>query len=211
LRTAEVRRVILLGPAHFVSVRGLAASSAVAFASPLGRVSLDRSAQETILQLPQVHVFDPAHAPEHSLEVHLPFLQTVLADFTLVPLLAGEATPTEVAEVLTRLWGGSETVIVVSSDLSHYHDYNTARQLDAGTAEAIQSFEPLVEGQACGRIPINGLLRVARQKGLRCQCVDLRNSGDTAGPRDQVVGYGAFVLWEPEAQPNEVQAEPSLG
>lgn len=195
LRTT-VSRVVLLGPAHRVPVEGLAASSADYFETPLGRVPLDRPAIERALTLPQVHLLDHAHTLEHSLEVHLPFLQEVLASFELVPFVVGEASPEEVGEVLELLWGGPETLIVISSDLSHYHDYATARRLDAGTSQAIEALRPqdIHYEQACGRNPVNGLLHVARRRGLQARTLDLRNSGDTAGPRDQVVGYGAYVL-----------------
>jgi AmmeMemoRadiSam system protein B len=146
--------------------------------------------------LPQVQVEEAAHIPEHSLEVHLPFLQRTLSDFRLVPLLVGDATPDEVAEVLDLLWGGDETLIVVSSDLSHYYDYETARRMDAATTLAIESLDPEAIGyeQACGRIPVQGLLVTARKRGLRVRSIDVRNSGDTAGSRDAVVGYGAYVV-----------------
>lgn len=196
-----IRRIVLLGPAHRLAVRGLAASSADAFATPLGNVQVDRAAVQAILDLPQVQISDEAHHFEHCLEVHLPFLQTICRDFTIVPLLVGAATAEEVAEVLDRLWDGPETRIVVSSDLSHYHDYAAARRLDAATAEAIVALDPAALGResACGREPIRGLLLEAQRHRLTARIVDLRNSGDTAGPRDQVVGYGAFVFSEPEA------------
>jgi AmmeMemoRadiSam system protein B len=196
---SRVRRVVLLGPAHWVPFRGLAASSAEAFATPLGNVPLDQSARQAILTLPQVCLFDEAHEPEHSLEVHLPFLQVALADFSLVPLVVGAADAAEIAEVLQLLWGGPETVVVISSDLSHYHDYSTARALDQATSRAIEQKKALKESQACGGRAINGLLQMARQYGLRPEIADLRSSGDTAGPRDRVVGYGAYLFWEQPA------------
>ncbi len=192
----RIRRVVLLGPAHWVPLHGLAASSAEAFLTPLGTVPVDQEAMQHILTLPQVRVNDAAHAPEHSLEVQLPFLQAVLDVFCLVPLVVGETAAEEVAEVLERLWDGPETLIVVSSDLSHYHDYATARRIDAATSRVIEALrsEDLSPEQACGYYPLCGLLYVARQQGLQVTTVDLRNSGDTAGPRHQVVGYGAYVL-----------------
>jgi MEMO1 family protein len=193
-----VRRVVMFGPSHFVAVQGLAASSAEAFATPLGVVPVDVEALRRIESLPQVRVLDEAHEHEHSLEVHLPFLQTVLRRFSLVPLSIGEATPEEIAQVLDALWGGPETCFVISSDLSHYYDAQTARRLDGCTAKAIEALKPegIGEDGACGRIPIRGLLHAARRRGLRARTLDLRNSGDTAGPRDHVVGYGAFVFEE---------------
>lgn len=192
----SIKRVILLGPAHRVPVQGLAASSADVFRTPLGDIPLDRQAIDSISALPQVQVFDQAHAPEHSLEVQLPFLQEVLTDFTLVPLVVGNATPEQVAEVLELLWGGPETLIVISSDLSHYHDYATAQQMDSATSKAIEQgrIEAIGYDQACGRNGVLGMLHAARHHHLKARTIDLRNSGDTAGPRNQVVGYGAYVF-----------------
>jgi AmmeMemoRadiSam system protein B len=192
----RIERVVLIGPAHRVPVTGLSAPHADAFATPLGRVPLDRAALDSILDLPQVGVLHRAHELEHSLEVQLPFLQVVLGDFVLVPLVAGDATPEDVAEVLERLWGGPETLIVVSSDLSHYHDYATARRMDGATTHAIEALRPTAIGydDACGRVPIQGLLVAARRHGLQATTLDVRNSGDTVGSRDQVVGYGAWAF-----------------
>lgn len=192
----RMTRVVLLGPSHRVGFRGIAVSSMAAFATPLGRVPVDQEAVEQIRQLPEVGFLEQAHAQEHSLEVHLPFLQEVLGDFKLVPLVVGDAQPPEVGAVLETLWGGPETLIVISSDLSHYHDYQTARAMDRETSNAIEQlrFEDIHGEQACGCRPMNGLLWVARRKGLQCETLDLRNSGDTAGTRDQVVGYGAYVF-----------------
>lgn len=191
-----IRRVVLLGPAHRVGFRGLALSSAESFLTPLGTVAVDQEAIALIRALPQVHVLDQAHAQEHSLEVHLPFLQEALGSFSLVPLVVGDAEPEEVAEVLERLWGGRETLVVISSDLSHYHDYVTAQAMDRATSRAIENLRPEDIGydDACGRNPVRGLLLVARRHGLHAKTIDLRNSGDTAGARDQVVGYGAYVV-----------------
>lgn len=199
----RIHRVVLLGPSHRVPFRGLAISSADSFATPLGEIRIDQEATALIADLPQVHLLDEAHAQEHSLEVHLPFLLEVLDDFLLVPLVVGEARPTEVAEVLERLWSGPETLIVISSDLSHYHDYATAQQLDKATSEAIESLQPesIHSEDACGCVPVSGLLHLARKHGLHASTVDLRNSfdtagDDTAGSKDRVVGYGAYVFNE---------------
>ena len=194
-----IKRVVLLGPSHYAMFDGLAATSAAAFSTPLGAVPVDTTAVRDICaRLPQVSVRDEAHADEHALEVQLPFLQVVLADFKIVPLLVGDASDKEVAEVIEALWGGVETRLVISSDLSHYHDYQTAQQTDRETARAIESLNGKALGakQACGRMPICGLLCAAKERGLRCRAVDLRNSGDTSGGRDRVVGYGAFVFTE---------------
>jgi hypothetical protein len=191
-----VKRVVLLGPSHRVPFRGLALSRADAFLSPLGAVPVDVDAIDLLTNLPQVQLLEAAHAQEHSLEVHLPFLQVALGDFKVVPLVVGEASPDAVAEVLDRLWGGRETLIVVSSDLSHYHDYATARRMDGETSRLIESLSRVeIDGEhACGCRPVNGLLRAARSHGLTASVLDLRNSGDTAGPRDRVVGYGAYAF-----------------
>jgi MEMO1 family protein len=193
-----IQRVVLLGPSHYASFRGLAASSASAFACPLGTVPVDEEAMAKVRELPQVTTLDAAHREEHSLEVQLPFLQTALAQFKLVPLLVGDATATEVSQVLEVLWGGPETCLVVSSDLSHYHDYGLTQEMDRAAAEAIESMkgEMLSGEQACGSRPIRGLLEAARAHQLRCQVVDLRNSGDISGRRDRVVGYGGFVFMQ---------------
>jgi len=194
----SINRVVLLGPSHRVPFDGLATTSAETWATPLGAIPVDTAAIQQIRSLRQVCVLDTAHAYEHSLEVHLPFLQVVLADFKIVPLVVGDAGDEEVAEVIETLWDGDETRFVISSDLSHYHDYTTARELDAATARAIESLKPrdIGEEQACGRVPIQGLLHAARRHALHVHTVDLRNSGDTAGPHDQVVGYGAWAFTE---------------
>ncbi len=194
-----IRRVVLLGPVHRVWVAGLALPGVEAFATPLGRVPLDMDAIRAIADLPQVSLSPAAHAQEHSLEVHLPFLQTVLADFRLIPLAVGDASPGEVAQVLDRLWGGEETLVVVSSDLSHFLPYQEAEREDHATARAILALEGhLVGEQACGAHPLNGLLLAAQRRGLTAHQLDLRNSGDTAGDRGRVVGYGAFAFTEPD-------------
>jgi MEMO1 family protein len=200
-----IKRVVLLGPCHRVAVRGLALSDADAFATPLGDIKLDKSAAAQIIALPQVSVFDETHKMEHSLEVHLPFLQTVLGEFTLVPLVVGEATPDSVAQVLETLWGGDETLIVISSDLSHYLDYDSAQKLDGATSKAIENLQPenIDRQGACGRFPVSGLLSLAKQRHMSVKTVDLRNSGDTAGPKDRVVGYGSWLFFDPAADKPE--------
>ncbi len=193
----QITRVVLLGPAHRVAFTGLAATSMQYFETPLGLVTVDQAAIETLLALPQVRIIDEAHREEHSLEVQLPFLQRVLGDkFSLVPLVVGDADSGSVAEVIEALWGGPETLVLISSDLSHYHDYATAQELDSATSRAIEQLEPqaIDYEQACGRIPVSGLLLAARHHKLHAKTLDLRNSGDTAGDRDRVVGYGAYAF-----------------
>jgi AmmeMemoRadiSam system protein B len=194
---SRIKRVVLLGPSHRVAFNGLAVSGADAFQTPLGSVPLDRAVIRGVLAMDQVVELDEAHLMEHSLEVELPFLQEALGAFQLVPLVVGDATYEEVSEVLDVLWGGDETLIVVSSDLSHYLQYNQARELDEATRQAIEALrsEDLTPAQACGRIPIGGLLLSARKRGMRVTTLDMRNSGDTAGPKDRVVGYGAYAVY----------------
>lgn len=190
-------KVVLLGPTHRVPVRGLALSTAEAFATPLGDVTIDRDLVAALQRLPQVCEDDSAHAREHALEVQLPFLQSILGSFTLLPLAVGEATSEEVAAALELAWGDQETLVVISSDLSHYHPYREAVTIDRATAEQVLDLRPpLRHVQACGATPVNGLLLAARHHHLRAQLLDLRNSGDTAGDRDRVVGYGAFAFTE---------------
>jgi AmmeMemoRadiSam system protein B len=193
---AGVRRVVLLGPAHYVGFRGIATTTCSAFATPLGTVGVDQAALAPLHSLGHVRPYDLAHEPEHSLEVQLPFVQVALGEVAIVPLLVGDATAEEVHQVLEALWDADATRIVVSSDLSHYHDYAAARAADQATAAAIEALrdEDLTGEDACGYLAIRGLLRSACRHGLRGRTVDLRNSGDTAGPKDRVVGYGAFVF-----------------
>jgi len=192
-----IRRVVLFGPAHRVYVRGLAVPTSDAFATPLGEIPLDKQAIATVADMPQVETDDIPHAPEHSLEVQLPFLQTVLGDFRLVPFCVGEASGAAVAEVMEALWGGDETLIVVSSDLSHYHPYAAAQRLDRQTADDVLNLSTLGDfEQACGALPINGLIEAAPRHRLSPHLLDLRNSGDTAGDKSRVVGYAAFAFTE---------------
>jgi len=194
-----IRRIVLLGPTHRVAIDGLALPAATAFATPLGTVPIDRLLVDAVKDMPQIVVSDAAHAQEHSLEVQLPFLQSVFGtdsdSFSLLPLAVGDATLEQVAEVLERLWGGEETLIVVSTDLSHFLPYVQAQQVDEQTVQMILELAPtIVHQQACGATPVNGLLLAAQRHGLRAQLIDHRNSGDTAGDRSRVVGYGAFAF-----------------
>lgn len=196
----HIRRVVLLGPVHRVPVRGLALPAATSFSTPLGDIPLDTAGMAALQALPQVTVSDAVHAEEHSLEVHLPFLQTVLGGFSLLPLAVGDATQVEIAEVLGRVWGGAETLVVISSDLSHYLSYDTARRIDGETVRHILELRADLEhGEACGATPVNGLLAYAAGRGLSTELLDLRNSGDTAGDRSRVVGYTAIAFYEAAA------------
>lgn len=197
-QAAVITRIVLLGPCHRVAVRGLAVPQAHSFVTPLGAIPLDQAAITAALKLPQVIHHDGAHAEEHSLEVQLPFLQQVLNNFTLVPFAVGYATPHEVAEVLDLLWGGPETLIIISSDLSHYHSYADAQRRDQHSADDILHLRLLLDHeQACGATPINGLIELAQRRGLKPQLLDLRNSGDTAGDKSRVIGYASFAFMEP--------------
>ena len=192
---AEIRRVVVLGPTHRAYVEGIAIPASSGFSTPLGDVAIDRAAIQLLQALPHVQTSESAHAQEHAIEVQLPFLQTVLTDLEFVPLAVGHATPETVSEVIERLWGGPETLILVSSDLSHYLAYDEARAIDTATARQIVALATDIRPQqACGAFPINGLLRSAKQHALQGQLLDLRNSGDTAGDKARVVGYGAFMF-----------------
>ncbi len=193
----QISRVILLGPAHRVAVRGMALPGSDAFATPLGSVMIDAEALQIASNIPHVIISEAAHAMEHSLEVQLPFLQIVLGEFKLLPVLVGSATPNEVAYLLECLWGGEETLIVISSDLSHYLSYQAAKITDEKTVQSILNFEqPISHERACGGTPISGLMLAARKHGLTPHLLDLRNSGDTAGSRDRVVGYASLAYTE---------------
>ncbi len=188
---ARIKRVVLAGPAHRYPLRGIATHSARAFATPLGEIPIERAVRSA----PGVRVLDEAHEGEHSLEVHLPFLQVALREFSLLPLLVGDASAQEVAAALEYLWGGDETLIVVSSDLSHFEDMATARRLDARTASAVEALDVTAVGprDACGCRPVTGLMAACARRGLRLSAIDVRTSGDTAGDPHRVVGYGTFV------------------
>lgn len=198
----KISRVVLLGPSHKVGFKGIAACSSDFYRTPLGDVAIDKESIQQVVALPNTAILDEAHTQEHSLEVQLPFLQRALADFSLVPLVVGQAEAADVARVLETLWGGAETLIVISSDLSHHEPYDSARSKDRATCKQIESLQTDISGdQACGCQPINGLLYLAKQKGLTVATIDYRNSGDTAGSKNSVVGYGAYVITEPKTMP----------
>jgi MEMO1 family protein len=194
----SVRRIVLIGPSHRVYLRGMAVPAASVFATPLGEVAIDQDLKASLLQLGNVIEADAPHAQEHCLEVQLPFLQMLFDDFTLLPLVIGSATPEQVAATLMHAWGDASTLVLVSSDLSHYHTYEQARRIDAATTASILRREPTLAGeQACGAVGINGLLYLASERGLPVSEIGRCNSGDTAGDRSRVVGYGAFAVHEP--------------
>jgi hypothetical protein len=197
-RRSQIRRVVLIGPSHRVYLQGMAVPAADAFQTPLGMVPIDRELKARALQLSQVIEADAPHTNEHCLEVQLPFLQMVLDEFTLLPVALGSVSPAAVASLLAEVWGGDETLVVVSSDLSHYLPYDEARKLDSITIDAILHYDTHLTGeQACGCIGINGLSYLARERGLSIAEIGRCNSGDTAGDRYRVVGYSAFGLHEP--------------
>ena len=195
--SSGIRHVVMIGPSHRVPIRGLAVPSVDVFATPLGDVRVDAAGRARLIELGLVGTSDAAHAAEHSLEVQLPFLQVVLEEFDILPITVGLASAEQVARVIDAAWGGPETLVLVSSDLSHYHGWSEARRLDADTTRAIvERRSDLPDERACGACAINGLMQVARQRGLAVELLDQRNSGDTAGDRSRVVGYGSYALHE---------------
>lgn len=192
----KITRVILIGPSHRVAFKGLACTQADQFMTPLGTVNVDTDLIKEIMRFSGVNYLEQAHSYEHCLEVQLPFLQEVLSDFTIVPIVTGDASPSLVSEVLSCLWGGDETLVVISSDLSHYHQYEVAKKKDAKTSQQIEKlqFKNLSHDAACGKVAISGLLKYLRDHKLKIKTLDLKNSGDTAGDKDRVVGYGAYVV-----------------
>ena len=199
-RRRDVRRIVLIGPSHRVYLRGMAVPAAEVFQTPLGMVPIDLELKARLLAHAQVIESDAPHAQEHSLEVQLPFLQLLFDDVSLLPLALGSASPQSVAAALAEVWGGEETLVLVSSDLSHYLPYHQARELDAQTIAAILRYDATLTGeQACGCVGINGLSFLARERRLGIAEIARCNSGDTAGDRVRVVGYGAFALHESAA------------
>jgi MEMO1 family protein len=193
-----IRRIVLIGPSHRVYLRGMAVPAATSFATPLGKVEIDRALKSTLLQRGDVVEADAPHAQEHCLEVQLPFLQMLFDEFTLLPLVLGSIAPEHVADALAEVWGDAATLLLVSSDLSHYRTYEQARQIDAATSASILRREATLLGeQACGSVGINGLLYLAEQRALAVSEIARCNSGDTAGDKSRVVGYGAFAVHEP--------------
>ncbi|PCJ42509.1 MAG: hypothetical protein COA71_03075 [SAR86 cluster bacterium] len=194
-RKHDISKVVLLGPSHKLGFKGVAASSADKFSTPLGDIPLALDSIKFLAAMNSIGYLDQAHNQEHSLEVHLPFLQRALGSFELIPLVVGNASKENVAKILEYLWGGDETLVVISSDLSHYHEYAEAQRLDLATCKKIVSLQDnLIGKEACGCGPLNGLLHLAKQHGMIVEKIDIKNSGDTAGSKDRVVGYGAFVI-----------------
>ena len=193
----KVNRVVLLGPCHRVWTQGIAIPSCDSFSTPLGEIPLDKKTLAELSHLPQVDVYDAPHEQEHSLEVQLPFLQRVLDDFSLIPLAVGDATPSEVAKVLTDLWELPNTIFLISSDLSHFLTYEVAQNVDQHTTQRIlaKDYMSLDHKMACGCTPIQGLLQVAKEKSLNITLLKQCNSGDTAGDKSRVVGYAAYAVY----------------
>jgi MEMO1 family protein len=192
----EIRRVVLIGPSHYMAIYGMGLSGVTAWQTPLGTVPVDAEAKDKLLSMSLVHTADVAHAREHCLEVQVPFLQRSLKNFQIVPLLAGRVEDVEVTRIIEALWGGPETLFVISTDLSHYLDYESARRIDEKTAKAIEQLRPMdiANEQCCGSTGVRGFLWAARNHHLRVVNLDVRNSGDSSGRHDQVVGYGAFAF-----------------
>jgi len=208
---ARIKKVVLLGPTHRVAIHGMALPGVDAFATPLGVVRIDADAVKKLMALPYVGASVEAHRLEHSLEVHLPFLQKVIDEFTLAPLAVGRATAEQVAAVIDMLWGGEETLIVISSDMSHYLPYADAQATDRATAQAILGLRTDINHQqACGATPVIGLNLLAQQRGLKPELIDLRNSGDTAGDKARVVGYASFAYFETPRPSGELESPFSL-
>jgi AmmeMemoRadiSam system protein B len=192
----NIRNIILVGPAHFVTFFGIATTFADSFITPLGAVEVNHELVKSALECDPVLELDQAFQQEHCLEVQLPFISELFPNAKITPLLVGNAKYSDVATLLKKLWGDKDTLIIISSDLSHYHDYKTANKLDQATSDAIESIQPdkMEPHSACGKIPIQGLLQCAKEFGLKVNKLDLRNSGDTAGDKSRVVGYGAYYL-----------------
>ena len=206
----KIKTVVLLGPAHRVYFQGIAAPAADEFKTPLGTVPIDQNTIERVLdKFPFVQRLPESHRDEHSLEVQLPFLQEVLDDFRLIPLVVGDSRPDQVDKAIDFLWGDESTLIVISSDLSHFHDYATAQSMDSQAANAIESLQPqALSGEfACGYLPVSGMLLAARRRHMRPERVGLCNSGDTAGDKDRVVGYGAWIFQAKDVQPQILSDE----
>ena len=196
-RADEISRVVLLGPSHYVGFHGMAVPECEFYETPLGNIKIDKNAKETALNCEEVFSFDQAHLQEHSLEVHLPFLKESLNDFTLLPIVVGACKPEIVADLIKCLWGGPETLIVISTDLSHFKDYKDASECDLKTCSKIEKLDINFDhNEACGSTPVKGLILAAKEKNILPKLIDLRNSGDTSGNKSRVVGYASFICDE---------------
>ncbi len=197
-KSATIKKIVLLGPAHTMYFKGIAYDPATYVATPLGDIEQDTGLLAKISSLPYVYSLPQAHQKEHCLEVQWPFCQVLFNQFTLLSLVVGETEPEQVAELLELVWGGDETLIIISSDLSHYLAYNEAQKEDTQTCLAISTlnFESLIHHNACGFYPLRGFLHYARQHQLCGRLVDLRNSGDTAGSKERVVGYSSYHFYQ---------------
>lgn len=197
-RANQIKNVVLLGASHRIKFRGIAITSKLVYLTPLGQVPVNESVMMNLLKMPQIIMYDEAHIKEHSLEVQLPFLQTILQHFSLIPLVADETTVNNVNEILNLLWGNEETLVVITSNLSYYNNYNTAQQLDQEISQIIETlrWQDLKRNDICGAHLIGGLLKTAQQKSLKVKTLDLCNSGDTIGTKDRVVGYGTYAFYE---------------
>jgi AmmeMemoRadiSam system protein B len=194
----RIQRVVLLGPSHRVAFEGMALTEADFFETPLGQIKVNKDDYPQLLAMENMFVFEQAHVAEHCIEVQLPFLQRILNNFTIIPIVVGIADPHSVSNIIESLWGGDETLFVISSDLSHYQSYESAQQTDNETSRAILDldFNAIQPNNACGCMAVNGLLNFAHRHPLTVKLIDQCNSGDTAGDKDKVVGYGSYLFEE---------------
>ncbi len=194
----SIKKVVILAPSHKIGFNGMALTKASAYETPLGNVEIDKEMNEQLLALPLVDYLEEAHKSEHSLEVQLPFLKEALDDFKLIPVITGNASPTDVETLLETVWGKKDTLIVISTDLSHYLPYNEACILDNKTKTAIENLDidSIEQEQACGYVPLKGMLTIAKAKKMQVETLEVKNSGDTSGSKNRVVGYGAWAFLE---------------
>jgi len=189
-------KITIIGPSHFVPFNGIALSTAEFFETPLGKIKVDHHAYELINRIPEVIYLDEAHAREHSIEVHLPFIQYLKKDVRIIPLAVGQTSYQKVAKVLEKFCEEKDNLIIISSDLSHYHAYGYAQKYDLQTALKIENYKcsQLGPNEACGYLAIAGLLKMAKDRKYKIKRIDLCNSGDTSGSKDTVVGYGSWFF-----------------
>jgi len=194
----RARRVVLIGPSHYYDFPGIALPDSTRFQTPLGEVQVDPAADDLKRKFRYVRVFEAAHYPEHALEVLLPFLQRAVPGAKIVPLITGRTEMSQVSAVIEEIWGGADTLLVISSDLSHNHPYEIAQKVDRQTARAIVEFDfsRLTADQACAYQAMRGFLKAAIRKEMRCSLLELRNSADASGDMSLVTGFGAFHFFE---------------